>query len=325
MSKVSICIPVYNMANYVGLAVHSALDQTHKDFEIIVCNNASTDNTLEVLSQFHDARLKIVTNETNIGMIRNFNRTVELASGEYIKFLEADDVLLPGCVEYGMNILSQFFHVGMVSFPRIVIDQDGKDLVRKPIRPGIVSGRALLNRFYRTGNEIGTPTDVMMRKDLFMKAGMFDLEYQAYLNDWAFWLKCCAMTDVFFADDYFVKVREHTGRVGSKGVRTNIDIDVNFRMVREVFGSNLPIEYPLLKSGKMMLELFERYFWRGLIQIIQSMRDPEIKPFLAWKKLLINTKFFWGFLGTLYTIIRSPFYFFKMINVVWGHSRGGKE
>ena len=313
MPKVSICVPVYNMADYVGLAVQSALEQSFKDFEIIVCNNASTDNTAEVLSKFDDPRLKVITNETNIGMIRNFNLTVELAEGEYIKFLEADDLLLPGCLERGVKIFGEYPEIGIVSFGRIVIDRNGAEMARKKQPPGLVSGREILNQFYKRGNQIGTPTDVMIKRDLFMQNGMFDLDYKSYLNDFAFWLKCCATTDVYFSEDYLTEVREHTARVGSTGARSNIDIEVNLLMTERLFCGDLLIDHRLIKKTIVTLEFFERYFWRGFIQMAQAVSNKEIKVFLAWKELFRNLKLPYIVLGIPYTFLRSPYYLLRRI------------
>jgi glycosyltransferase involved in cell wall biosynthesis len=94
MTSVSVCIPTFNYGRYIGRAVESVLAQTTRDFELLVVDNASTDETPDVLARFRDPRLRVHRNESNIGLFGNFRRCLELTSGELVKFLAADDWLL---------------------------------------------------------------------------------------------------------------------------------------------------------------------------------------------------------------------------------------
>jgi len=88
---VSICIPTYNAKKTVVQTVQSILNQTYKNLEIIIVDNASTDNTLDLLQKFKDPRIKIYKNIKNIGAEKNFSRCIELAKGKYIAIFHADD------------------------------------------------------------------------------------------------------------------------------------------------------------------------------------------------------------------------------------------
>ena len=94
MPKVSVLIPTYNYARYIGEAIESVLNQTFTDFELIIIDDQSKDNTDEVVAKYlHDPRVSYHKNPVNLGLVGNFNRALELANGEYIKFLLADDKL----------------------------------------------------------------------------------------------------------------------------------------------------------------------------------------------------------------------------------------
>jgi glycosyltransferase involved in cell wall biosynthesis len=101
---VSICIPVYNMAGYLPHAVDSALKQTYTDFELLIVDNVSTDGTYDVALDYArtDARVRVVRNERNIGANPNFNKCFDLARGTWLKFLCADDLIAPDCIEKAM-------------------------------------------------------------------------------------------------------------------------------------------------------------------------------------------------------------------------------
>src|SRR6478736_6105752 len=101
MASVTVCLPTYNAGTYLDESLRSAVEQTHRDIEVLVVDNCSTDGTQEMVTAWEsqDARIRYVRNSSNLGMVRNFNRCLELADGEYIKFLCADDLLAPACVE----------------------------------------------------------------------------------------------------------------------------------------------------------------------------------------------------------------------------------
>jgi glycosyltransferase involved in cell wall biosynthesis len=103
--RVSIGVPVYNGENYLAEAIESILAQSYTNFELIICDNCSTDNTQEICEGYvsRDRRINYSRNEHNLGAIPNFNRTFSLSTGEYFKWAAHDDVLmedyLKGCVD----------------------------------------------------------------------------------------------------------------------------------------------------------------------------------------------------------------------------------
>jgi glycosyltransferase involved in cell wall biosynthesis len=99
--KVTICIPAYNHGRFLRAALESAAAQTFADCEILVADNCSSDDTTEIVQEFsrRDARVRYEPALQHIGMAENFNRCLSLARGEYVKFLCADDLLEPRCVE----------------------------------------------------------------------------------------------------------------------------------------------------------------------------------------------------------------------------------
>src|SRR5215203_3758698 len=106
MAKVSVLTPTYNYGHYLSEAIASVLSQTYTDFELVILDNFSTDNTADVASSFlGDSRVKYYRNERNIGSINNFNEAINRASGEYIQFLFADDLLLPRALETFVRVL----------------------------------------------------------------------------------------------------------------------------------------------------------------------------------------------------------------------------
>src|ERR1700709_90296 len=94
-TRLSVCIPVYNGERYLDECLRSVRDQTHADFEVVIVDDCSTDGTRDVVGHHaaQDERIRLSVNAHNRGLVGNWNRCLELASGEWIKFLFQDDVL----------------------------------------------------------------------------------------------------------------------------------------------------------------------------------------------------------------------------------------
>lgn len=113
---VSILIPVYNRKNIIVETINCAINQTYDNFEVIVCDNKSTDGTWEILKDFsqNDSRIKIYQNEKNIGPVRNWNRCFEEANGSYFKILWSDDIISVDFLEETVPVLEKNKDVGFV-------------------------------------------------------------------------------------------------------------------------------------------------------------------------------------------------------------------
>ena len=124
--KISVCIPVYNGSNYIAESIESVLAQTYKDFELIVVDNCSTDNTEEIVRNFNDPRLEYFRNKKNLGIVGNHNHCLGVAKGEYICIWHHDDVMLPDNLKFKVQLLDDQPEVGFVHSNIIMIDDKGE-------------------------------------------------------------------------------------------------------------------------------------------------------------------------------------------------------
>ena len=99
MPKFSIVIPLYNKENYIAETLQSVIEQTFKDFEIIIVNDCSTDKSLETVSDFKDPRINIINHNINSGLSASRNTGIKNAEANYITFLDADDLWKPTFLE----------------------------------------------------------------------------------------------------------------------------------------------------------------------------------------------------------------------------------
>jgi glycosyltransferase involved in cell wall biosynthesis len=128
MPRVSVGLPVYNGERFLNDLLDSLLDQTYKDFELVICDNASDDRTPEICDSYvsDNRHFRFYRNEKNLGAAHNFNRAFQLSSGEYFKWVACDDVYAPTHLEKCLEILDREPSV-VLSYPKtVIIDEKGK-------------------------------------------------------------------------------------------------------------------------------------------------------------------------------------------------------
>jgi len=140
----SICIPNYNYANYIGETIQSVLSQSFQDFEIIVADNASTDNSVEVIMNIADPRIRVIRNEFNVGFAPNLDRASEQASGQFIILLSSDDLMSPGALAAYAKVIQEHRMVKTIAEDRLIIysaidliDSEGVLIGKRSAQPWI--------------------------------------------------------------------------------------------------------------------------------------------------------------------------------------------
>ena len=116
MPRLTVLMPTYNVAPWVEEAIHSVLRQTYRDFELLVVDDASTDNTLDVVRTIDDPRIRIASFPNNVGLAENLNRGLDLIDTELVARMDGDDIAEPDWLETGINVLDTHPEVGICSF-----------------------------------------------------------------------------------------------------------------------------------------------------------------------------------------------------------------
>lgn len=166
-SLVSVIIPTYNYARFIGEAIESVLTQTYRDFEIIVVDDGSTDETGDVVSRFSEVRYIFQTNQ---GIAAARNEGVRASQGHSLVFLDADDRLLPNALEAGVNSLNDHPACAFVSGHWELVSRD-----RKPLpTPPVICFKENNYRAFLDYNYIGTTGQVMFRRSIFATEPGFD-------------------------------------------------------------------------------------------------------------------------------------------------------
>jgi glycosyltransferase involved in cell wall biosynthesis len=181
---VSVIIPTYNRANTIARAIESALKQTYTNIEVIIVDDASGDNTEEKVKAIDDSRIKYMRHETNKGGGAARNTGISDAKGEYIAFLDSDDVWLPEKIEKQVRLFDHADpRVGVIytGFYRT----DGNDRITKQVTPSMKGN--LYNRLLE-GNFIGTTSVIMAKKECLKQVGGFNASLPS-CQDWDLYIK----------------------------------------------------------------------------------------------------------------------------------------
>jgi glycosyltransferase involved in cell wall biosynthesis len=165
---ISVCIPVFNGERYIAEAIESVLTQTCQDFEIVISDNCSTDNTLAIIRSYNDPRIRCFSNSANLGQAVNLRRALELPRGKYCKILCADDFLYKDCLKVQAEILEKPENqsVVLVFCRRDVVGHNGEHVMTwgYPGRSGRRSGAAIVRKcIHYSSNLIGEPPCFMFR------------------------------------------------------------------------------------------------------------------------------------------------------------------
>lgn len=129
--KISVIMSVYNGMPYLKEAVQSILKQTFKDFEFIVVNDASTDDSWQYLKGLNDKRIKLIINEKNLGLATSLNDGIKIAKGNFIARMDADDVSKPDRLEVQYKFLTKNPEIDLCGSWADIIDEKGKIVAEK--------------------------------------------------------------------------------------------------------------------------------------------------------------------------------------------------
>jgi len=180
-SLVSICIPTYNSARYLKQCLDSIAAQTYKHVEVIISDNASTDDTVSIISEYVNRYgFKLNINPVNIGAGENFNKLISLAKGKYIAIYHADDVYDDTIVEESVGVLDENETVGLAGTMGNIMNEDGElfNTMRLPrhlkkLSKMIYTFDEALSGIVKRGWFFVTPS-IMVRKKVYDELGVFD-------------------------------------------------------------------------------------------------------------------------------------------------------
>lgn len=251
MPKVSVIIPNYNHGHFLEQRLNSIFSQTYQDFEIIFLDDASTDNSKEIFSQFAiNPCVKAIFNQTNSGSpFKQWNKGIKHAVGEYIWIAESDDYADPCFLEELVGILDQYPSVGLVYCQSYQVDSSGKKL-----NPNYLFWTNDINKdrwntnFFNSGiseccnylvckNTIPNASAVLFRKNTYLKISKKN-ELFTVTGDWLTYVELLSYSDIFFVSSVLNYFRCHDNNSSRNTARLGLIVKESLEVVKQIGSIN---------------------------------------------------------------------------------------
>lgn len=264
MPLISVIIPVYNSAEYLRECLNSVFSQTLKDFEIILIDDGSKDDSAQVYNSFGDKRLRIYKQE-NRGVAFARNYAMNLASGEFIACLDSDDICREDRLEIQYKFIAEHHGYSLVGSYCDVIDAQGSFIYvfnRIPINDSEI------RRYMQYDNPIIT-SSAFFRKDDAVKAGGFYDEIRTRSEDYPLWIKLAKIGKVHNVSESLVKYRV---------VPSSLSIGVREPQIRQLFLN-------LAHNGRYTEE--EKVLYEKLMKTDKSIKMKDYDYYLTLAKLYL--------------------------------------
>lgn len=294
---ISIIIPTYNQENYIESAIESAIAQNYGNMEIIVLDDCSTDSTFERASQYkHHEGVKVIRNETNLGVPANWNKAISLSQGVYVKPLFGDDLLFPGCLKKLYNAILGEEDVGFVFCRRnILYKREDREKVMDTYLPTIVYQDEVFGKSDRLSrgklaslvfpgmvNIIGEPTSLLVRREVFDSVGVFDDHY-AQLVDLEFYVRVSQKYEIKAVPEILCSFRVHPGQLSNENLRQALHLrDYSLLHDRYMRGRKFwPYRFKVhffqnvVQNERAFMKLLNKFVISHLLQIYRYVRKKK--------------------------------------------------
>ena len=289
MSRITVAVFTYNRAEYLRVSLQSILDQTYSDMDIVVYDNASTDNTGSVVRAMGDKRITYIRNEKNLGQHGNFNRALSECKTEYIMIFHDDDIMMPHLVKTEVEIMDQNPGAAMAAqlFSATThIDERG-EIIQTPHLEGPSSivygpGEYIKDNIKRGYNTICFPAAIFRNKYIAEHNFRFD-EKCGTAADWLFWFQINARCTIVGINIPVIKYRLHAGSCTSLSVQEDQRGKSHY-YIEQWLNSNgyentRGFHDQYLKNS--LPELQSSYMQKDYVDLILS-RIGELKEKYAW-------------------------------------------
>jgi glycosyltransferase involved in cell wall biosynthesis len=218
--KVSVLMTAYNREKYIGNAIESVLGQTFQNFELIIVDDSSTDSTVAIAKNYAtlDNRISVYVNKFNIGDYNNRNKAVSFASGKYLKFVDADDLIYPHTLDLMVSAMEKFPDAAY-GFCYYGVQND-----LYPFPYQLIPSESYHLHFFKSGLFHAGPGGAIIRSDIFHAVGGFS--GKRYVGDYELWLKLSALHNTVLFWPSLLWWRKHDQQE-NKYENLNIDATIN--------------------------------------------------------------------------------------------------
>lgn len=294
MPKVSIILTSFNHEDYIREAIDSVLNQTFKDFELIIWDDASSDDSWNIINSYTDPRIRTFRNDKTRRGIYGINRAItEVASGEYIAIHHSDDIWEPGKLEKQVTLLDRNSQAGGVFTHVQIINEHNEELDNDWFNVPNKSRHEQLRGLFENNNRLCHPS-ALIRRSIYASVGLYRYGL-AQTADADMWIRLLKVSDIYLVQEKLIRHRLFNDKSNTSGdkphVRSRLNIEWNL----------LKLNYLDLTKDDLIAMFPESARWVGR-------KDSDAKFILAMIAIELNsslgTKLF-GF-NLLFSLISDP-------------------
>ena len=288
MPTVSVILTSYNHHKFIREAIESVLEQTYKDFELIIVDDDSKDNSWELINSYKDERIIKIKNEKNM-RAEGFYNAIKLSKGKYIAIHHSDDIWMPEKLEKQVMFLGENPNYAAVFTKAEIIDEKGLpysinnhfyyNVFEQPNR----SRFEWLNFFFYNGNALCHPS-ILIKKECYDECDLYDFGY-GQMPDFLKWVKVCLKFDIYIIEDKLVKFRVRDNEQNTSGIRNETRLRCNVEIIKVLE------QYKKIHSPDEFLKIFpqsSKYLVNGdfvtefaLAQMCLAFKNDSIHKFFA--------------------------------------------
>ena len=300
---VSVCVPTYNYARFLRACIESVLTQTLADWELIICDDYSNDDTAEIVREYakRDSRIRYIRNDLRLGMNGNIKRAADAGNGKYLKVLCSDDWLVPDCLEQFTDLMEENPQVSLATSAEILSNESGQSmqvqfLFGQPLV--LIEGDEMLRRMAR-GHGFGGHSSFFIRRSAYDAVGGYD-DQLLYASDYDLAARLCRVGEYAHLDTPLFYGRVQSESSSSVNPRKLFDVIDSFNIPGKIFqprriGNREWRRYQLL-TGKLTA--------RYLVNIVLQSLRGETSYARQLTQILLRNGNFW--LGPLFLIGHIP-------------------
>jgi glycosyltransferase involved in cell wall biosynthesis len=294
MPKVSVIIPVYNGERYIAATLETVFEQTFRDFEVIVVDDGSTDGT-EAILRHYGSKIVYLKNDHG-GPASSRNLGISVARGDFIAFLDADDLWLPTKLERQVAFAALHPDFGIITTDAATFDHTGVTEASAAAHKYIPSGHVLNELLF--DNWIGTSC-AMVRRECFEKVGPFDQEAFVRGEDWVMWMRIAAIYPVYFLNEVLIHYRVHSQNYSRADLEKQFrDLFINFDKVERAI-PQLAARPDLMRKARFLVCL--RRGTRDLQTLVLEGARNKLRMALHYRPWSVRA---WLLLGTAHLPLR---------------------
>lgn len=300
---VSICIPVYNGERYLRQCLDAVFLQTYTHYEVIITDDQSSDTTREIVNEYikKNPKIKFIVNETNLGLVGNWNKCLELSTGYWIKYVFQDDLIAPDCIAKMVNAAGLDTHL-VACARNFLIEDNADDKLKKYFesdylslnlifsldKPGFISAEKISKIAIQHPciNFIGEPVCVMFRKDCVKEFGSFDVDL-SQICDFEYWLRMASVKGMLYLPEQLATFRVHE--------RSTTTVNLKNKKTTELFKDEIIFTGKLLTAdvynafrkncNSFYLFKLKQYLKVKIAESSLFLSENKIKYGYAWPEL----------------------------------------